>query len=197
MGVRSTAAAATIPPGSRAATPARGRALQDFMPTKKGIGSGCNCRSFPGRERVTMRAVRFDQYGGVEVLERRRGARTPSPATGRCSSRSRPTSINPGEAKIRDGLARRDVADHVPLRRGLRSRGHRQAQVGAGVTGIALRRRGLRLDSTTAPVHAELVVCRRAAISTPSRSSSTGRSPARCIVAGATGWAAGARGPAQ
>jgi NADPH:quinone reductase-like Zn-dependent oxidoreductase len=50
-----------------------------------------------------MKAVQFDRYGGVDVLEIRRVPR-PTPQQGEVLVRVKAAGINPGEAKIREGL---------------------------------------------------------------------------------------------
>jgi NADPH:quinone reductase-like Zn-dependent oxidoreductase len=50
-----------------------------------------------------MRAVRFDQYGGIEVLKVVE-VDDPVPGTGQLLVRVKAAGINPGEAKIREGL---------------------------------------------------------------------------------------------
>src|SRR5271166_454603 len=50
-----------------------------------------------------MKAVRFDQYGGVDVLKVV-DAPVPEPGEGEALVKVKAASINPGEAKIRDGL---------------------------------------------------------------------------------------------
>jgi len=51
-----------------------------------------------------MRAVRFDKYGGIDVL-RVADVPVPEPARGQVLVKVKAASINPGEAKIRrDGL---------------------------------------------------------------------------------------------
>src|SRR6476620_9260548 len=52
-----------------------------------------------------MKAVQFDDYGGIEVLEVREGAR-PEPGAGQVLVAVRAAGINIGEAKIRQGLVR-------------------------------------------------------------------------------------------
>jgi NADPH:quinone reductase-like Zn-dependent oxidoreductase len=49
-----------------------------------------------------MKAVRFDEYGGVDVLDVRE-VPTPEPGPGRVLVKVKAAGINPGEAKIRDG----------------------------------------------------------------------------------------------
>ena len=49
-----------------------------------------------------MKAVRFDQYGPVEVLDVR-DVPVPEPGPGEVLVRVKATGINPGEAKIRGG----------------------------------------------------------------------------------------------
>ncbi len=55
------------------------------------------------------RAVRFDHYGGLEVLEVREVER-PVPAAGQVLVRVKAAGINPGEASIREGL----LHEHFP-----------------------------------------------------------------------------------
>jgi hypothetical protein len=50
-----------------------------------------------------MKAVRFDQYGGVDVLQVV-DAPVPEPGQGEALIKVKAASINPGEAKIREGL---------------------------------------------------------------------------------------------
>jgi len=50
-----------------------------------------------------MKAVRFDEYGGVDVLDVR-DVPTPEPGRGQVLVRVKAAGINPGEAKIRAGL---------------------------------------------------------------------------------------------
>ena len=50
-----------------------------------------------------MKAVRFDRYGGIEVLQVAI-VPTPAPSHGEALVKVKAASINPGEAKIREGL---------------------------------------------------------------------------------------------
>src|SRR5919197_702574 len=50
-----------------------------------------------------MKAVRFDEYGGIDVLHVT-DVPVPEPAQGQALVKVRAASINPGEAKIRQGL---------------------------------------------------------------------------------------------
>src|SRR6185437_563673 len=54
------------------------------------------------RTEATMQAVRFDEYGPVDVLDVR-DVPVPEPGAGQVLVRVRAAGINPGEAKIRDG----------------------------------------------------------------------------------------------
>jgi NADPH:quinone reductase-like Zn-dependent oxidoreductase len=50
-----------------------------------------------------MKAVRFETYGGVEVLQVA-NVPIPEPSRGEALVKVKAASINPGEAKIREGL---------------------------------------------------------------------------------------------
>src|SRR6202034_2393713 len=50
-----------------------------------------------------MKAVRFDRYGGIEVLQVA-DVPMPEPSQGEALVKVKAASINPGEAKIREGL---------------------------------------------------------------------------------------------
>ena len=50
-----------------------------------------------------MKAVRFDRYGGIEVLQVA-NVPMPEPYHGEALVKVKAASINPGEAKIREGL---------------------------------------------------------------------------------------------
>ena len=81
---------------------------------------------------ATMKAVRFDRYGDVDVLEIRHVAR-PVAAAGRVLVEVRTAGINPGEASIRKGLLHERYPATFPSGEGSDLAGV-VAEVGAGVT---------------------------------------------------------------
>jgi NADPH:quinone reductase len=82
------------------------------------------------------RAVRFDRYGGVEVLEVRDVPR-PEPGPGQVLVAVRAAGINPSEAKIREGLVREIFPATFPSGQGSDLAGVVE-EVGAGVAGVAV-----------------------------------------------------------
>jgi NADPH:quinone reductase-like Zn-dependent oxidoreductase len=60
-----------------------------------------------------MKAVRFDQYGGVDVLKVV-DAPVPEQGQGEALIKVKAGSINPGEAKIREGCFTRAGRRHSP-----------------------------------------------------------------------------------
>jgi NADPH:quinone reductase-like Zn-dependent oxidoreductase len=78
-----------------------------------------------------MKAVRFDQYGGIEVLHVAQVA-TPEPTHGEVVVKVKAASINPGEAKIREGLLHSRWPATFPSGEGSDLAGT-VAQVGPGV----------------------------------------------------------------
>ena len=73
-----------------------------------------------------MKAVRFDKYGGVDVLEVRE-VEDPVAGPGEVLVAVKAAGINPGEIAIREGRLRRALAGDVPV-----GRGHRFCRRGAG-----------------------------------------------------------------
>ena len=61
-----------------------------------------------------MKAVRLDKYGGIDVL-RVDDVPVPEPAQGEVLVKVKAASINPGEAKIREGLHSCALACHFPV----------------------------------------------------------------------------------
>jgi NADPH:quinone reductase-like Zn-dependent oxidoreductase len=78
------------------------------------------------------RAVRFDDYGGIDVLNVVEVPR-PEPAAGQLLVRVRAAGINPGEAKIREGMLHSRFPATFPSGEGSDLAGIVE-QVGAGVT---------------------------------------------------------------
>jgi len=81
------------------------------------------------------RAVRFDDYGGIEVLDVRDVAR-PEPGPDQVLVAVRAAGINIGEAKIRTGLVREIFPATFPSGQGSDLAGVVE-EVGAGVSGVA------------------------------------------------------------
>src|SRR2546425_7529722 len=82
-----------------------------------------------------MKAVRFDEYGAIEVLEVRDVAR-PEPGDGQVLVAVRAAGINPSEAAIRAGVVREILPATFPSGQGSDLAGVVEA-VGAGVNGVA------------------------------------------------------------
>jgi NADPH:quinone reductase-like Zn-dependent oxidoreductase len=83
-----------------------------------------------------MKAVRFDDYGGIDVLEVREVAR-PEPGPDQALVRVRAAAMNIGEAKIRTGLVRQIFPATFPSGEGSDLAGVVE-EVGAGVHGVAV-----------------------------------------------------------
>ncbi len=83
-----------------------------------------------------MKAVRFDEYGAIEVLEVRDVAR-PEPGDGQVLVAVRAAGINPSEAAIRAGVVREIFPATFPSGQGSDLAGVVEA-VGAGVNGVAV-----------------------------------------------------------
>lgn len=82
-----------------------------------------------------MKAVRFDEYGPVDVLDVR-DVPVPEPGAGQVLVRVRAAGINPGEAKIRDGSLHERWPATFPSGQGSDFAGVVE-RVGDGVTGVA------------------------------------------------------------
>src|SRR5436190_15608737 len=83
-----------------------------------------------------MKAVQFDDYGGVEVLEVREVAR-PEPGPDQVLVAVRAAGINPGEGKVREGLVREIFPATFPSGQGSDFAGVVE-QIGPGVEGVAV-----------------------------------------------------------
>jgi NADPH:quinone reductase-like Zn-dependent oxidoreductase len=82
-----------------------------------------------------MKAVRFDRYGGIDVL-RVADVAVPEPADGQVLVEVKAASVNPGEAKIREGLFRAEFPATFPSGEGSDLAGI-VTEVPAGVAGFA------------------------------------------------------------
>jgi NADPH:quinone reductase-like Zn-dependent oxidoreductase len=83
-----------------------------------------------------MKAVRFDRYGGIEVLQFA-DVPTPEPSRGEVLVKVKAASINPGEAKIREGLLHAMWPTTFPSGEGSDLAGI-VTKVGAGVESFAV-----------------------------------------------------------
>jgi NADPH:quinone reductase-like Zn-dependent oxidoreductase len=83
-----------------------------------------------------MKAVRFDEYGGVDVLKVAEVPR-PVPGPGQVLVQVKAAGINPGEAKIRDGLLHSRWPATFPSGEGTDLAGIVE-QLGEGVTSVAI-----------------------------------------------------------
>ena len=92
------------------------------------------------------KAVRFDEYGGVEVLQVRDVAR-PEPGPDQVLVAVRAAGINIGEAKIRTGLVREIFPATFPSGQGSDLAGVVE-EVGADVTGVAVGEEVIGLPTT-------------------------------------------------
>jgi len=133
-----------------------------------------------------MKAVRFDHYGGVGVLEVA-DVPVPEPGPGQVLVQVKAAGINPGEAKIRDGLLHERYPATFPSGEGSDLAGV-VTSVGAGVTGLGPGDEVIGWTDERAS-HAEYVVAHAANL--------TARPPevpwevaGSLFVAGATAWAA-------
>jgi NADPH:quinone reductase-like Zn-dependent oxidoreductase len=104
-------------------------------------------------------AVRFDEYGGVDVLRIAEVDR-PVPGPGQVLVRVQAAGINPGEAKIRNGLLAQRFPATFPSGEGSDLAGVVE-ELGPGVTGLAVGDEVLGWTDTRAS-HAEFVVAEAA-----------------------------------
>jgi NADPH:quinone reductase-like Zn-dependent oxidoreductase len=132
------------------------------------------------------KAVRFDDYGGVEVLEVRDVPR-PEPGPGQVLVAVRAAGINIGEAKIREGTVREIFPATFPSGEGSDLAGVVE-EVGAGVTGVAAGDEVIGFTNNRAS-HAEYVLVEAADV-TPKPAVIPWEVAGALFVAGATGFAA-------
>jgi NADPH:quinone reductase-like Zn-dependent oxidoreductase len=132
------------------------------------------------------KAVRFDRYGGVDVLEVRDVAR-PEPGPDQVLVAVQAAGINPSEGKIREGLVREIFPATFPSGQGSDLAGV-VAEVGAGVNGVAVGDEVIGFTHKRAS-QAELVVVEAGDL-TARPAQVPWEAAGALFVAGATAWAA-------
>jgi NADPH:quinone reductase-like Zn-dependent oxidoreductase len=132
------------------------------------------------------RAVRFDEYGGVDVLKVV-NVDAPTPGPGELVVRVKAAGINPGEAKIREGLLAAQWPATFPSGQGSDLAGVVE-QVGDGVDGFSVGDEVIGFTDNRAS-QAELAVI-EAAHATPRPPTVPWAVAGGLFVAGATAWAA-------
>ncbi len=130
-------------------------------------------------------AVRFDEYGGVDVLRVTEVDR-PVPGPGQVLVRVKATSINPGEAKIRQGLLAQRWPATFPSGEGSDLAGV-VAELGQGVTGFAVGDEVIGFTDNRSS-HAELALTEAANL-IPKPAGVSWEAAGSLYVAGATAWA--------
>ncbi len=132
------------------------------------------------------KAVRFEQYGGTEVLEVVEIER-PDPGPGQVRVEVVASSINPGEAKIRDGALHSMWPTTFPSGEGSDLAG-RISALGDGVEGFELGDEVIGFSDERAAHATDAVV--PASNLVPKPAGVTWEEAASLYVAGATAWAA-------
>ena len=133
-----------------------------------------------------MKAVRFDRYGGSDVLDVV-DVPIPEPGPGQVLVQGKAAAINPGEAKIRQGLMHSRFPATFPSGEGSDLAGIVTA-TGAGVTAFAPGDEVLGYTDTRSS-HAEYAVTEAADL-TPRTAGVPWEVAGSLYVAGATAWAA-------
>jgi NADPH:quinone reductase-like Zn-dependent oxidoreductase len=133
-----------------------------------------------------MKAVRFDEYGDVEVLQVVDVA-PPLPGTGEVLVQLKAAGINPGEAKIREGLLHDRWPASFPSGQGSDLAGV-VAELGPGVDGVVVGDEVIGFTNNRAS-HAELVVVEAGNL-TRRPPGVTWEVAGSLFVVGATAWAA-------
>ncbi len=133
-----------------------------------------------------MKAVRFDEYGPADVLKVADVPR-PVPGSGEVLVRVKAAGINPGEAKIRQGMLHSRWPATFPSGEGSDLAGVVE-QVGPGVTGVAAGEEVIGWVDTRSS-HAEYVVVDAANL-TPKPTAVPWEVAGALAVAGFTAWAA-------
>jgi NADPH:quinone reductase-like Zn-dependent oxidoreductase len=133
-----------------------------------------------------MKAVRFDEYGPVDVLKAE-DVPQPAPEAGQVLVRVKAAGINPGEAKIRDGLLHSRWPATFPSGEGSDLAGIVE-QVGPGVTGASAGDEVIGWVDTRSSQAAYAVV--QASNLTPKPGNVPWEVAGALPVAGFTAWAA-------
>ena len=133
-----------------------------------------------------MRAVRFDGYGGIDVLQVV-DVPEPVPGPGEVLVRVKAAAINPGEAKIRDGALHSRFPATFPSGQGSDLAGVVEG-IGAGVTGFDAGEEVIGYTDDRA-AHAELARVLAANL-TAKPPAVSWEAAASLHVAGCTAWAA-------
>jgi NADPH:quinone reductase-like Zn-dependent oxidoreductase len=133
-----------------------------------------------------MKAVRFNEYGGVDVLTVT-DVPQPEPEAGEVLVKVRAAGINPGEAKIRDGLLAERWPATFPSGQGSDLAGVVE-RLGEGVTAVAVGDEVIGWVDTRSS-HAEYVVVDAENL-TPRPAGVPWEAAGGLPIAGATAWAA-------
>jgi NADPH:quinone reductase-like Zn-dependent oxidoreductase len=155
-------------------------------PTEALAGLGVGTAPRWEGDRQMPKAVRFDDYGGIDVLEVREVPR-PKPGAGEVLVAVRAAGINIGEAKIREGTVRAIFPATFPSGEGSDLAGVVE-EVGAGVNGVAVGDEVIGFTNNRAS-HAEYVLVEAANL-TPKPAEVPWDVAGALFVAGATGFAA-------
>jgi NADPH:quinone reductase-like Zn-dependent oxidoreductase len=131
------------------------------------------------------KAVRFDEYGGTDVLYIAEVDR-PVPGPGQVLVRVKAAAINPGEGKIRSGLLAQRFPATFPSGEGSDLAGVVD-ELGPGVTGVAVGDEVIGFTDNRAS-HAELVVTEAADL-VPKPTGVSWEAAGSLYVAGGTAWA--------
>ena len=130
-------------------------------------------------------AVRFDEYGGIDVLRVTEVDR-PVPGPGQVLVRVKAAGINPGEAKIRQGMLAQRWPTTFPSGEGSDLAGVVE-ELGPGVTGFAVGDEVIGFTDNRAS-HAELALVEAANL-IPRPAGVSWEAAGSLYVAGATAWA--------
>ena len=154
--------------------------------TGGGTGLGVTVGGSDGLWEAKMKAVRFDEYGGVDVLMVA-DVPQPEPGAGQVLVKVRAAAINPGEAKIRDGLLHERWPATFPSGEGSDLAGVVE-RLGEGVTAVAVGDEVIGWVDTRSS-HAEYVVVDVSNL-TPRPASVPWEAAGGLPIAGFTAWAA-------